>query len=230
MSTIFLVCSTPSFRKRTDVCVASIARHYPGADIRDITYHDPDATIGAYSNGFCYFRLEKVRELLIERPHTSVVLLGADCILFSTIESLIVSEGDVVLVPHVINGPADNGKFYATGHANADVAVFRQDALKAIEWMLGQAMDGQTHKGRFYEQTLFSSLPFLGFCQVRVDTNPSLNVAYFNLEERSPNNVALFQYSGYVEGGTVNGSKYRDTPVPTNWRRFFEWYEGEIHK
>lgn len=213
----FVVFATPSFDKRTKVCLDSI-REYYGEEAIDYTKIE-EVFFASYVPSLALKRLQRCRDL-IKAGEQEVIMLGADCVLYGRLHPLHESSANITLVPHVIHPPTQRGAaMYMTGHANGDVVVFRQGSLPALEWLCEQQLVERPHEGVFYEQTWLSALPF---CYPNIDIcrHPGINFAWYNAHERplssdrhingSP--LLLAQYSGYQEGSPQRISKYYSGP------------------
>lgn len=153
---MFLVASSESFWPRTKVCVESIESL--GYQVEVMSYEGQEK--GGYLEGFAKARLERARRLL--ETNDEVIVTGADCVFYSAPFELHKTMGNVVLVPHVVQPPKERAaNFYQTGHANADLIVFRKGSEEVLDWLLSQDMKADIAGGSFYEQTLLSALPFL---------------------------------------------------------------------
>lgn len=218
----FVIFSSESFMPRTQVCLDSIRQYYPE---RLATIHlckiEANEKDGTYIQGLAKQRLLKVQELL-ENGSETVVLLGADCVLYDNLNCMKYMNGDIILTPHVLTFPKKNGaQLYKTGHANADCVLFRPKSLEIIYWLLEQDLVDDSSNGVFYEQTWLSALPFLQTeAKVAICKHPGLNFAYFNFHERTLTKIGnkyfiddvtplvMVQYSGYVNNQPDMISKY----------------------
>lgn len=223
----FLVFSSPSFMNKTRICLDSIKKFHPESAICLKMMLDPKPN-ETYVDGLARKRLEKLRDMLVENPSRTVVLLGADCVLYDNIDGLreIMDESSIIITPHVINPPKEHtAQLYKTGHVNADLIVVNRNSLPILEWLLEQKIGYYPDEGIFYEQTWLSALPFI-FHDVHILKNPGFNLAYFNIHEREivdySNMVkkyvvkhdgqldwlSMIQFSGYEKGMLGKFSKH----------------------
>lgn len=228
----FVVFNSKSFESRAKVCLDSIKEFHPEAKIHNIIIDNPEKP-GTYVEGLARKRLEYCRDLIDKIAlFDKVILLGADCVLYTDISLYITNAFQIhstVLIPHVIEPPKDNGKFYRTGHINADMIGFTTDSRQHLDWLLSQKLENNILGGTFYEQTHLSSL-HLFFTFVGLFNHCRYNVAYFNLEERFPSHVTMFQFSGY-EKGSGKVSKYSDVKISDlspEWQKYFLDYDRKI--
>lgn len=220
----FLILYSSSFIPRAMVCIDSIKKFHPKAKIVSELL-ESDVTPGNYIQGFAKKRLKYVKQLL-EAGDKEVIIIGADCVLYDRLDlfTSLHSYSDVVLTPHIVNFPPKEkgAQFYQTGHANADLVLFRAGALPALNWLLEQDMIDDKHNGIFYEQTWLSSLPFFHNLTTEICKFPEINYAYFNFHERQltydhtysdcwivdGHKLAMVQYSGYIDGYPEKISRY----------------------
>lgn len=244
----FVLCSTPSFMNRTQVAIDSIKKYHPSANV--VLTMMEDSKSGGYIPGLARKRIESVRDTLlqIERYNESVVMVGADCVFYSPLEVFDIDK--VMLFSHVLTLPDKNVKqLYRTGHANADIVIFKKDSLDIVEWLLKQDLDDNLTNGAFYEQTYLSSLPFIDG-GVSINRNPDINLAYFNIHERNlikkndkyyiknenPSRkyefdypLTMVQFSGFIENYPEHMSKYHGGEKATGlWLELLEDYNRKI--
>ncbi len=232
----FLYCASEAFSSRAKVLTDSIKKYHPEDDI---IWFQPegDLPLGQYVPNMAKNRL--IEALVCLRTSTNdVAVIGADCELFQPLLNIHQRIGDVFLVPHV-KSPLEDREYmkqiYATGHANADLMIFKnnENSKNILKWLISVTEDGASH-GEFYEQTWLSSLPFL-FDGVHVIREPGYNVGYWdvnhiNLQKRDIylNNIhdgsrilqgevytvkenkplVMVQYSGYVKGQPEKMSRH----------------------
>ncbi len=227
-----VIFSSDSFMPRTNVCIASVKEHIPNSNIHLVKVENPT---GNYVEGLAKDRLKKAKDLL-ENGSKEVIILGADCVFYNDPSVFLNISGHVVLTPHVIKPPVNNGaQLYGTGHCNADMILFRKWSLPLLEWLINQEMKNDVAKGIFYEQTWLSALPFVGE-YVGICRDPGINYAYFNFSERTltnknntyyvnGNKLAMLQYSGFVPGKI---SKHYNGPVDDLTLELFKDYEKRV--
>ena len=245
----FLYFASDSFESRAKVLVDSIKKYHPESSIVHIKPNDHP--IGSYIPGMAKQRLETTLELL-EDGHETVIVIGADCELFTPLNDALcferLNDMDILLTPHIIEPVNDRMKmaqFYRTGHVNADFMVFKNtDRAKAcLQWLISVTEDNDPINGIFYEQTWLSALPFL-FKGIYILKSPAYNVAYFNIFERNfryrekvnqpltcfkP--ISVFQYSGYEKGKPERMSKYYSGPdITGDMLKFFQRYDERIER
>lgn len=221
------------------ICAQAVKKFYPSNKFKvEIAPHEAGRIATSwYLEGLAEARIKGVRSRLLS--YDTVVLLGADCVLYSDIDSLLEMPGKIVLVPHVVTPPPQSAPFYRTGHANGDVICFRKESLPIIDWLLTQPMRRDPKNGMFFEQSLLSSLPFF-FDDVTICKDVTINYAYYNFFERkltrkrgryfvNDRPLALCQFSGYIDGEPEKISKYYQCPRPDNAVvRFFKEYEEAL--
>lgn len=244
MGLTFVICSSESFMNRTKVCIDSVKKHHPNAKIVFEKMENPKN--GGYVKGLARRRLEIVKKLLPTLKFNDiVVVLGADCVFYAPIwqNYFDLSELDkVMLFPHVITPPKNNVKqLYRTGHANADLILFKRGAVGVVDWLLKQDLDDNLQNGSFYEQTFISALPFISE-GISINKHPGINYAYFNHHERNlhkkDNNyfvndepLIMVQYSGFIEGQPERMSKYHSGSNATGaWLELLQEYDRNIRK
>lgn len=216
----FLLFYSKSFQSRANVCVESISKYHKGnCDITHVYLFD-NTNNKSYIDGLPKNRLETVLTML-EEGEDNIVLIGADCVFYSSILSDIefwLQDHDVLLTPHVLKPlPDDNLNpnmrgVYQTGHANADFIVFKNtdNTKNILRWLISCDMKNDISNGIFYEQTWLSALPFI-FDRVGIIRHEGYNVAYFNYHEnRSLDNLRFIQYSGYDKGSPEKMSRHQN--------------------
>jgi len=214
----FFILSTPEYMPRTKVCVDSIRKYHPESKIYLEKYSAP--ITGNYPSGLAKVRFTRILQLLKKDPDQDILMLGADCVLYSELDSLqheiISRDPNIILVPHRVTPaiPQKAGGFYRTGHACGDMVVFNGKSIPILEWLLQQDYSNNPAEGLFYEQTHLSSIPFL-FDDVYIFRDKSYNVCYYNLDERDITNKSIVHFSGYVQGKPEKISKYYDGPDAT---------------
>lgn len=237
-----VIFSSDSFMPRTRVCIASCEKHIPNSKIHLVKLNNQ--VTGDYVSGLAKARLEYTKKLL-EEGSTEVMVLGADCVFYSTPTEFLNNRAAVVLVPHVINPPKTNGAgLYKTGHVNADMMLFRPASLSILDWLVEQEMKDDSSNGVFYEQTWLSALPFISR-DVSICRDPAINYAYFNFNERKLTRggvrfyvngrpLVMVQFSGYYEGWPAGISKHHNGGnngyVTPTILELFQEYELEISK
>lgn len=220
---------------RTNVCIESVKEHIPNSKIHLVKVNN---TTGNYVEGLAKDRLIYTRDL-IKTGSKEVMVLGADCVFYNTPNVFLHTGGYVVLTPHVIKPPVNNGaQLYSTGHCNADLILFRKHSLNLLDWLINQEMKNDVAKGIFYEQTWLSALPFVGD-YITVCRDPGINYAYFNFCERTltkkkdcyyvdDSKLQMLQYSGHVLGKI---SKYYNEPVTNPLiLELFQDYEKRVNE
>jgi len=243
MKLTFLYYASDSFVSRAKVLTDSIQKFHPDSNI---SYVNPGPKpIGKYIHGMAKERLRKALELL-EKGHECVVVIGADCELFGPLNEITKgtdSYKDVLLVPHVKRPIKNRGfmaQLYRSGHANADLMVFKNsnNSKEILKWMISVTESECNTEGIFYEQTWLSALPFL-FGGVGIIHNEGYNVGYWDLEENKISNkdglwfigdhpIVFFQYSGYLKGSPEKASRYFKYNVTGDTLEFFKNYEKRI--
>lgn len=218
---IFLYAASDTFASRAKVLTDSITKFHP----RDSIVHikPADGPLGTYLPNLARTRLEKALELLTITDE-DVVVIGADCELFDTLDPFYTFNriNDITLVPHVKKPLVDREymkQIYNSGHANADLMVFRNcdNAKEALKWLISVTKDGG-FPGDFYEQTWLSSIPFL-FERVRIIHHPGYNVGYWEINHINIQKthygysvdgrpLVMMQYSGYVKGKPEKMSRH----------------------
>lgn len=230
-----VIFSSDSYLPRANVCVESCKQFIPEAKIHLVPFNNP--TNGDYVSGLAKARLEYTKKLL-EEGSSEVMVLGADCVFYAPPNEFLYNRSNVVLVPHVLKPPMENGAgLYKTGHVNGDLILFRKNSLEILDWLLSQDMKDDSSNGVFYEQTWLSALPFI-FDNVGICRHPGINYAYFNFVEReltqlgfkyfvngSP--LTMAQFSGWSPGKI---SKYFNGEVSPLTLELFQDYERRISK
>lgn len=247
MKTAFLTFYSNSFKSRAQVLLNSLNQYHPNDKVFAFELNNP-TEIGSYVQGLAKMRIAKMIEILEQNKDIDkLVLLGADCELFDSIDhlNLMLDRYDCVITPHVTSPlPNDNQsptmfQIYQTGHANADVFAIRnnENGISILKWLSEQDMKDDKQNGIFYEQTWMSALPFI-FDRVGIIRNEGYNVAYFNIIERELNKendkyyvgnfpLVIAQYSGYVKGKPEIMAKYqtRHKELPEVVLEFFKRYD-----
>ena len=239
MKTKFLIFSNAAFLSKASLCEQSIRAFYSSEDyeISIVLYDSKMIKNSRYLEGLAFERIKAVRAELGQ--YDCVVLLGADCYLYHTLDSLFAVPGRIVLVPHVVTPPREAARYYRTGFANGDVICFRKDAIQIVDWLLTQPMRLQIGRGMFFEQTLLSCLPFI-FDGIGICKDPAINYAYYNFYERqlefingqffiSGKPLVLCQFSGYINGFPERiGRYYKGLMPPEPVLALFRQYENNL--
>lgn len=229
--TVFTLCSSKEYMPKAQVAIDSIKKHHPRAKI-DLRNEE---------DNFPRKRMEQVLDWL--KKGKQVVALGADCVLYAPLTTLIgpldADWINCVLTPHVVNPPKDRvTQIYETGHANGDCIGLNsnKETIAAIEWILEQPL--KEGPGQFYEQTPLSALPFI-LDGVVVNRDPTVNCAWYNMHEReikttqygylvNDKPLTMFQFSGY---DSTKLSKYWPNPTVTPaLAKLMREYEASIEK
>lgn len=149
------------------------------------------------------------------------LFLDPDIYALSDIENVLSSSfGDILLTPHTLTPPPDDGfppsdlDFVLCGHINGGVVRMRlsADTLKALEWLVKYVRFEwfvAPEYGLYADQQWLSCLPYYFSSITNVLKDRSINVGYWNLHERhlSEKNglycvngtpAALFHFSGFV--------------------------------
>lgn len=212
---IFQTFHTPSFMDQAQVCLESIKLFHP--EVCTLASLQPD-TNGGYIPDLPKLRFEEILRILYNGTD-EVVQIGADCVLYNQLTPFLSTPGDIVLTPHVIKPPMTRGgQLYATGHANADLILFRKGSIPILEWLIKQDMTDKQSQGIFYEQTWLSALPFI-FNNVGICRHPGINFAWYNLNERTLRSregslfvdnrlLRMVQFSGFIKGQPDKISKH----------------------
>lgn len=206
---IFLYFASDTFASRAKVLTDSIKKYHPQDTIVHIK--PDDGPLGQYIPNMAEQRLKTALEL-IENTKEDICIIGADCELFYPLQFH--AYADLYIVPHV-KEPVPNRDYmcqiYTSGHANADLMVFRncENSENILQWLIQMTRDGVT-PGAFYEQTWLSATPFL-FDRVKIIREPGYNIGYWDInhidfEKRTEKYtvygqpLVMFQYSGYEKG------------------------------
>lgn len=228
-----VIFSSDSFMPRTKVCVESCKQYIPEAKIHVVPFNNE--TSGDYVSGLAKARLEYTKKLL-EEGSNGVMVLGADCVFYSTPYCILDEPNGVILVPHVVKPPNENGaQLYKTGHVNADLMLFRPNSISVLTWLIAQEMKDDSSNGIFYEQTWLSALPFFFGC-INICKNVGINYAYFNFNQRTLTKkydkyfvdeepLIMAQFSGWSPGKI---SKYYNKPMVGLITELFQDYERRI--
>lgn len=221
-----VIFSSDSFMPRTNVCVESCKQFLPEATIHVVPFNNE--VKGDYISGLAKARLEYTKKLLDEGAER-VMVLGADCVFYARPTEFLNTGGHVVLVPHVIDPPTQNGaQLYKTGHVNADLMLFTPRSHPILEWLISQDMKDDSTNGIFYEQTWLSALPFF-FEGIGIYRGPEVNYAYFNFQER----YLTKRYSAskgeefYVDGIPLVMVQYSGFEV-NNWYKLSKHFNGQV--
>lgn len=218
-----VIFSSESFMPRANVCIASVKEHIPDANIKLCKVPDSQQN---YVEGLSKARLIMAKDL-IQNGSKEVMVLGADCVFYDTIESFLNMPG-TVLIPHVVTPPRNNSSYYRTGHINADMILFRKESIPLLDWLISSDIKEDPNNGSFFEQTLLSSAPFF-FNNISICKDPGINYAYFNFTERnlwqkSDSNdyyindsdfLKMAQFSGYIVDEPEKISKYYNNLQPS---------------
>ena len=232
----FLIFSSQAFMSRTKVCIDSIKKFHPECEIIlkpfEGTHKD------GYLEGLAPERLKIALQLLEDGKE--VTIMGADCVLYDRLDSFINALGAVILTPHVVNPPpTKSNELYQSGHANADLILFRGEGGKEVlRWLLSQEMKIDVARGYFLEQTLLSSLPFI-FENITIHRDETINYAYYNFYERPLSKIdstyyinekplVMVQYSGFEVGRPEKASKHSDIITENEVRKLFIEYNELI--
>src|SRR5258708_6197510 len=132
MTTKFLIFSSMQYMPQAVVSKKSLENQC--YDVSIISYEGESN--GSYLKGLAKFRLEETKIWLMK--YDQVVVVGADCVFYRSIEDVLNLPGKCVLVPHVVH-PHEVGKnFYPTGHVNADFMIFRKEGYIILDWLISQ--------------------------------------------------------------------------------------------
>lgn len=244
MKLTFLYYASDSFASRAKVLHESIQKFYPESTIVHV---NPESTklIGSYIDGMAKNRLKSTLRLLEANACDAVLVLGADCELFSRLPELEekIETNDVILVPHVFDPHPWRhlmAEIYKSGHANADVMCFKnsEQSKKILNWMISVTEGNDINNGSFYEQTWLSSLPFI-FDGVHIMRHPGYNVGYWDANHREIRKMPdgwethgapfrLVQYSGYMKGNPHRMSRYSREIAKGDVVELFEAYDRRI--
>lgn len=228
-----VIFSSDSFMLRTNICIESVKKYIPNSTIH---LEKVENTSGSYVEGLAKNRLLKAKEL-IQNGSKEVMILGADCVFYNTIETFLNIPG-TVLIPHVISPPKNNASYYKTGHINADMMLFRTESISLLNWLINSEIKEDPNNGSFFEQTLLSSAPFF-FDNINICKDECINYAYFNFSERkltikdnkylvNGKPLKMFQASGYIVSKPEKASKYFNGKLTENELKLFIEYERLI--
>lgn len=242
----FITFASESYKSRADLLVESIHHYHPDGriDRHDVTFNGQ-----GYVPNLARRRLQ-VALMHLESGWDHVVIIGADCVLYSRMTELAscLKTNDAIIVPHAVH-PVDDRNYmaqiYRTGHANADLMAFKntENGKNMLRWLISVTEGNEPERGIFYEQTWLSSLPFL-FEGVRILRHPGYNVGYWDIRERmvSFNDlwrvldehgtfrmIRMVQFSGYEKGNAHRMSKYYNGPdVTGDVLKLFQEYDSKI--
>lgn len=222
MKKTFVIFASLSFSSRFEVCSHSVKKHMPNWSIHRTVPDDSNVT-GSYIPWMAKRRLETALELL-EKGYSKVIIMGADCVLYSPMKELedALDTKDCVMVPHVVNPVSRHmmAEIYKSGHANADLIGFRnsENAKDILKWLISVTRNECHENGIFYEQTWLSSVPFV-FPNTLILRHPGYNFGYWDANDRVLNDIngvwyvgherlVMVQFSGYLKGKPEIMSKY----------------------
>lgn len=267
MNITFLTHASSHYDKQVAVLERSIKLHHPEALFLRFEPNG-NADGKTYIKGLPRQRFSDVLFLLENESerlgkHDAVVLIGADCVLFnnlSHIKNLYLMEqsmklADILMTSH-INHPTDpdDGKgvndYYKTGMINGDFVIFRncKNTKEILRWLISQDTDtNNLSEGKFFEQTYLTALPFI-FDGVEILRDDSINVAWYNLNERKlafENDIftvgagdykqplKMFHFSGYEIDKPEQLTRYAqlnpdNTPFAVT--ELINWYGLELLK
>ncbi len=164
-----------------------------------------------------------------------IIYLDTDIFVYSSLEGVEknLDEYDIILTPHITKAISlserwNEKQYLNSGLYNAGFIAFKrtENSLKFLDWW-------QTHlnkygyvnycQGMFVDQLCLNFVPIF-YDKVLIDYNPSLNIAYWNLQERelSFNNgqyfvdknmpLVFFHFSGYNPDKPTLISKHYKLP------------------
>jgi hypothetical protein len=144
---------------------------------------------------------------LLESGHQRVVLLDADTLVLGDVGPLLDPPGEILLCPHRLGPRRDQTSMEAdlrlllAGTFNAGALAVRAGAsghafLRWWETRLELYCAPEVAAGYHHDQRWLDLVPGL-FSGVVVLRDPAFDVAYWNLDERSPERSRLFHFSGF---------------------------------
>lgn len=242
MKLTFLTHASQHYNKQTHVLARSIFQHEKGANFQHVAVKGTDGK--TYIKGLPNQRFKDVLRLFDE-GHECVILIGADCVLFQEMKTLKFEltkpRVNVILTSHVLHPCSNISDYYSTGLAQGDMIAFNNtlETKQILHWLINFDFDvNDKSKGKFYEQTYLSTLPFL-FEGVKVLRDETYNVAWFNLHERYIEEnqykeeflvnalpLTMFHFSGF----DINQNKYLSRHSTINAShsigimRLIDWY------
>ncbi len=165
-----------------------------------------------------------IKKLFNEYEADTVVYCGADTVFYKSPFEFIAKPAALIsCIPHLIKFPVHPKiakRITRTGYFNTDFIVFKRskEVLRFLNWwekMLFLECKSASSEGAFFDQNYFNHLVVCDY--FKPITDPGMNVAWFNLEENRPLDVAeglkMFQFSGYDPIKPMQLSKYW-TAVP----------------
>ncbi len=149
-----------------------------------------------------------------------LIYLDTDIYLYESLEGIEknLDEHDIILTPHItkeipLSEQWNEKKYLNSGLYNSGFIAFKhtENTLKFLDWWkthLSKYCYVDYCKGMFVDQLCLNFVPVF-YEKVLIDYNPSLNIAYWNLQERKlcfkndkyfvneTNPLVLFHFSGY---------------------------------
>lgn len=138
-----------------------------------------------------------VKFLMKECHYNQILHVGADMVFYSTADWVFdtYKEDDAAACPHSC-APYPNKEgvrpmdlqVHLTGQLNSDFVLYNayKDTVDFLDWQIARHADVfgvDLANGYFFDQVWLSFLPYYTNCKIIKD--PRLNVAYYNLHERS---------------------------------------------
>ena len=130
--------------------------------------------------------------------HESCLFLDADMLAFGDLTAVFnkICDKDILLSPHTFASYPEDGELpndleiVLSGHINAGIAYFKNStsSLSALEWLSAQTRYNwfiAPTLGLYAEQKWFSLIPYFYHGAVGLIEHRGINVAYWNLHERS---------------------------------------------
>ena len=221
----FLIFASQEYTSKFKVLEESINLYEPNSNI--IKVDVPGKFNNEYIPNFSQMKFIKVLELL-ENGLDEVITIGADCVLYKSLDAIKNLSFDILVTSHIHNPVNNLGRYYSTGMVNSDFNVFRNtdNTKNILKWLIKQPMLDDKVNGIFYDQTYLTALPFI-FNNILIFKDDSYNVAWWNLHERSPDNITVFHFSGF--NGIVFTSKHSTDIITKEWKQLYEDYNNRIN-
>lgn len=132
--------------------------------------------------------------LLSRKDVEQVIFCDSDMLFFGTLPESIINESDIIYTPHFCSPPPIEMKRQELEVLNAGIyngGFFKlrraQETEKFIKWFKERCVlncISDRCNGYYYDQLWLNLIP-LYFKNVNIDCSPGLNVAYWNLHERT---------------------------------------------
>lgn len=180
----------------------------------------------------CALKSFLLKYILFIKKYDNAVMLDPDIMCYGSFDEiwLELKKADIILSPHTNTPMPDDGElpddleYITAGFINGGFMAARQtpNAEKCLDWLINKVSDFGFFAPQFNlysDQTWMSSLPWFFPEAVCVSRHYGVNVAYWNLHERTllkvkngyssnDKQLVFFHYSGFQEGGFLKLTKH----------------------